>query len=137
MVDMPSGRTQDMNFMFTKLVVADIEKSAAFYSAVFGLVEMHRMEARMMDRAVTEVVYMATYSGGPMFILAQFNDAPMPAHNESILGFAADDMEAALNRVVEAGGQILEPIQEPHPGMRHAFVADVEGHVVQISQMMR
>jgi hypothetical protein len=70
MVEIPSGRTLDVDFMFTKLIVEDIETSATFYTSVFGLVEMHRIEARIMERPVTEVVYMPTYSGGPMFILA-------------------------------------------------------------------
>lgn len=135
MVEVPSGRTLDADFMFTKLVVADMEKSAAFYTAVFGLVEMNRVEARIVGRPVSEIVYMPTYAGGPLFILAQFNDAPAPALNETILGFSAKDLEAVLERAVQAGGQVLEGIQEPHPGMRHAFIADVEGHVVQISSM--
>ena len=136
MSEIPFGRTADVDFMFTKLVVADIDKSAAFYAGVFGLVEMHRIEAEIMKRSVSEVVFMATYAGGPMLILARFNDAPAPAHNELILGFATQDLEAALDRVVNAGGRIVEPIQQPYPGMRHAIIADGEGHLVQISQMM-
>lgn len=135
MADVPSGRTLETDFMFTKLLVQDIERSAAFYTTVFGLVEMNRLEARIIDRPVEEVVYMATYAGGPMLILARFGDTHERGSDEVILGFATRDLEAALERTIQAGGKILEPIQEPYPGMRHAFIADEEGHVVQISQM--
>lgn len=135
MVEIPSGRTLDADFMFTKLVVADIEASVGFYASVFGLVEMHRLEAKMMERPVTEVVYLPTYAGGPMFVLAQFHDAPVPARSELILGFSSTDLEALLERAVKAGGRVVEAIQESYPGLRHAFVADIEGHIIQISQV--
>ena len=130
----PYGRTLDTDFMFTKLIVDDIEKAAAFYVAVCGLVEMHRIEATIIGRAVTEIIYQPTYQGGPMFILAKFHGAPKPNNDELILGFATADLEAFLERVTRAGGRVVEPIQDPGHGMRHAFIEDVEGHVVQISE---
>ena len=133
----PHGRTLDVDYMFTKLCVNDLDKAAAFYESVCGLVEVQRMEAHMMGDPVTEVVYKATYPAGPMLILAKFTDAPPPATDEVILGFAAKDLEAMLERVEKAGGRILEPIKaSPGFAMRHAFVADPEGHRIQISQVI-
>jgi len=133
----PSGRTLDTDFMFTKLFVSDLEKSGEFYASVFGLVEMHRVEAAIAGRPVTELVYMPTYPGGPMFILARFHDVSTAAGDELILGFATQDLEALLERVEKAGGRIVEPVQEiPQAGMRLAFVADAEGHVSQVTQMI-
>ena len=58
--EIPHGRTLETDFMFTKLLVNDLEKSAAFYSTVIGLIEMNRMEAEITGRKITEIVYMAT-----------------------------------------------------------------------------
>ena len=133
----PHGKTLDADFMFTKLLVNDLAKASAFYTAVFGLVEMHRVEAAITGRSVTEVIYMPTSEGGPMFILAKFNDVSTPSKDELILGFATKDLEALLARVEEAGGSVAEPIQDvPQAGMRHAFIRDAEGHLIQVSQVM-
>lgn len=132
----PHGKTLDTDFMFTKLVVADLDGAVAFYSSVIGLVEMNRVEAAITGRQVSEVVFMPTYQGGPMFILAQFHDQEKPSSDELILGFATRDIEAALGRAVEAGGAVAEgPIEVPGTGgMKVAFVTDPEGHLVQLSQ---
>ena len=115
-----------------KLVVDDLERAAEFYGKVFGLIEMHRLDAEIMGRKVSEIVFMPTYESGPMFVLAKFHDRVAPATNELILGFASQDLEALLDRAVKAGGQVAE--RGSSGGFHHAFVIDPEGHVVQISQ---
>ncbi len=138
MSEMPHGRTFDMDFMFTKLIVADLAKSAAFYTAAFGLIKMHRLDAEILGRAVSELVFQSTYAGGPMLILAQFHDAKQAAANELILGFATQDMEACLARVEQAGGTLAEPVREiSEANMRVAFLKDPEGHIVQVTQIKR
>ncbi len=133
--EMPHGRALDTDFMFTKLQVDDLEKSAAFYMAVCGLVELQRVEAEIAGRRVSEICYRSTYPGGPMFILAKFHDAPKGHNDELILGFATRNLEAFLARAELAGGSVAEPIQEnPRAGLRHAFVRDIEGHLLQVSQ---
>ena len=130
----PHGRTFDADFMFTKLLVNDLDKSAAFYGSVFGLIEMHRVEAEIMGRKISEIVYQPTYAGGPMFILGKFHDTSRPANDELGLGFSTKDMDALLKRVEAAGGSVAQ-VQEGG-GFKNAFVKDTEGHLVQISQAM-
>ena len=48
----PHGKTLDADFMFTKLQVSDLDKAGAFYTAVFGLVEMHRIDAAIAGRGL-------------------------------------------------------------------------------------
>jgi|SRR6185369_3697002 predicted enzyme related to lactoylglutathione lyase len=135
--EMPSGKSLDSDFMFTKLVVNDLDKAAAFYTSVFGLIEMHRLDAKITGRAVSEIVYMSTYPGGPMFILAKFHDVQKPASDESILGFSTKDMDALVQRVEAAGGRLVEVIPESaQMPFRTAFIEDAEGHLVQVSQVV-
>ncbi|GLV26428.1 VOC family protein [Sphingobium sp. Cam5-1] len=134
--ELPSGGTLDVNFMFTKLCVADLDKAARFYTALCGLIEMNRVEAEITGHRVSEIVYQPTYAGGPLFILAHFPGRAPPASDEVILGFSAKDVDAFLKRAVEAGGRILEPLKESGDGMAHAFVADPDGHRIQISRSL-
>lgn len=132
----PHAKTQDTDFMFTKLLVKDLEGAVAFYSSVTGLVEMNRVEAEITGRKVSEVVFMPTYAGGPLFILAQFHDTQTPAANELILGLATKDIAGLIARAEQAGGRVLEPARDVPGmgGMQVAFIADPEGHVLQLSQ---
>lgn len=133
MASLPHGTTQDARFMFTKLVVHDIDKAAAFYSEVFGLIEMARFEAVITGRPLTEAVYQPSHEGGPLFILARFADSTGPAKSEAIVGFGTSDLEALVARAEKAGGKVLERLEIPGAGS-HAFIEDPEGHLVQASQ---
>lgn len=136
-MELPHGAGQDIDFMFTKLIVGDLEKTADFYQAVFGLIEMHRVEASIDGAGVSEIIYQPTYQGGPLFILARFHDGRPSKPGEAMLGFAATDIDACLERVEAAGGSILDKPAELPPGVpRYAFVKDPEGHVVQLSQRL-
>jgi len=132
----PDAKTLDTDFMFTKLQVKDLDRAVAFYTSVVGVVQMNRVEAEIEGRKVSEVVFMPTYPGGPMFILAQFHDTETPAANELILGFATKDIAGLLARTEQAGGRVLEAAREVPGmgGMQVAFAADPEGHVLQFSQ---
>lgn len=129
---MPSGRTFDTDFMFTKLAVKDLDKSAAFYAAVFGLVEMHRLEATIVAEPVSEVVYLATYPNGPLFVLLKYHGVPETAIGEVTLGFSTKDLDALLARLEAEGGRLLDVMQDGH--FRTAFAEDPEGHKLQITQ---
>lgn len=132
---MPHGAMLDANFMFTKLVVADLDTAAAFYTSVFGFVEMHRVEAAIDGRAVSEIIYMPTSEGGPMFILAKFLDSNMPATGETLLGFGVGDLDGLIARAVKAGGALKQRIDaQPGVPFHTAFLTDPEGHAVQVSQ---
>ena len=128
----PHGRNLDTDFLFTKLVVDDLDRAVEFYGSVFGLIEMHRLDAEITGRAISEVVFMPTCEGGPMFVLAKFHDKVGPVAGETILGFATGDLDALLDRAMKAGGRVAE--QRDAGSFRHAFVIDPEGHLVQISQ---
>ena len=130
-----SDRTSFENFVFTKLLVNDLEKSAAFYVAVFGFVELARVDAQITGRAISEIVYQPTSSGGPLFILAKFKDTTKPVTDETVLGFSTKDMAALLTRVEKAGGRVLERLESsPTSPFLTVFIHDIEGHLVQLSQ---
>ena len=133
---MPHGSTADAHFSFTKLLVDDLEKTAAFYKSVCGLVEQQRVDATIDGRPISEITFLPTYPGGGSLTLLKFVAAPKPHNDELILGFTTADIEAFLERAKAAGGRVSDPIRAmPEHRLRVAFVQDVEGHLIEVVQL--
>ena len=125
------------HFGFTKLVVQDLEGTAAFYKDVAGLVEMARIQDTVGDRQIDEILFNATGEGGATFVLFKFLDRDAPAQDEVILGFQTSDLEAFVERAQKAGGNVVQPIEvrEAH-GVKVAFVTDPEGHLIEVVELL-
>jgi len=120
-------------FAFTKLVVGNLDKCAAFYETVFGLKAQARIDAEINGRALTEIVYEATAPGGANFVLLAFHDTPKPAAGEIIVGIVAADVEAAFSRATAAGGSVYQAARAaPEHGLTVGFLADPEGHLIEV-----
>jgi predicted enzyme related to lactoylglutathione lyase len=124
-----------VHFGFTKLVVGDLERSVAFYRAVCGVVETGRVDAEIAGRKISEVLFAPTAAGGATLVLLAFHDAPKPATGEVILGVVVADADAFVARAVAAGGTVVEAVHAmPELKIRVGFVADVEGHWIEVVQ---
>jgi len=125
------------SFGFTKLIVGDLEKSAAFYKSVCGVVEQARIDDVLDGRPMSEVLFNPAAPGGPTFVLLTFSDTPKPAASEVILGFITPDLDALLDRARAAGGTVVEEMgSRPELGVKVAFVRDIEGHLIEVVQML-
>jgi len=125
------------NFNFTKLVVADLEKSASFYKSVCGLTEQARVTSQIAGRAISEILFNPVAPGGATFVLLTFPDTPAPAAGELILGFVTSDIAAFLDRTRAAGGSVAQAIESrPEHGVKVAFVRDIEGHLIEVVQLL-
>jgi predicted enzyme related to lactoylglutathione lyase len=120
-------------FAFTKLVVGDLDRCAAFYEAACGIKPQARVDGSIAGRPITEIIYEPTSKGGASLVLLAYNDAPKPAAGEIIVGFASPDAQAFVVRAVAAGGTVLEPVRDaPAHSLKVAFVADPEGHLIEV-----
>jgi len=125
------------HFGFTKLLVDDLEKTAAFYKSVCGLVETARVSDAIAGRQIQEVLFNATGEGGATLVLLKFVGAPKPTNDEVILGFVTPDLEAFVQRACAAGGALAQGSRTlPEHGIKVAFVTDVEGHLLEVVQML-
>jgi lactoylglutathione lyase len=123
-------------FGHVKVVVDDLDRCAAFYRDVCGLVEYGRADATMNGRAGTEVMF-APSDGGAMFVLVKFHGAPAPQSTDVLLGFRTDDLERFCERLAAAGGRVTQEITTvAEHGVKVAFVADVEGNVLEVLQLL-
>jgi lactoylglutathione lyase len=125
------------SFGFTKLIVGDLEKSAAFYKSVCGVVEQARIDGALDGRPMSEILFDPATPGGPTLVLFTFHDTPKPATSEVILGFITPDLDAVLDRVRAAGGSVVEEMgNRPELGVKVAIVRDIEGHLIEVVQML-
>jgi predicted enzyme related to lactoylglutathione lyase len=123
-------------FAFTKLVVRDLERMAAFYSAAYGLKPISRVQERIAGEPIDEIMLAAGDGMAPgMLVLLRFVDRPAPASGEVILGFTTGDLPALLERVRAAGGGVHEEIRAlPELKLEVAFATDPEGHLAELVQ---
>ena len=125
------------NFGFTKLVVGDLENAAAFYKSVCGFTEQARVTDMIAGRAISEILFEATTPGGHTFVLLAYQDTPLPAVCEAILGFTVTDITAFVARVRAAGGSVVDEVKSmPDHGVKVAFVKDVEGHLIEVVELL-
>jgi predicted enzyme related to lactoylglutathione lyase len=125
------------HFSFTKLLVNDLEQSAQFYRSVCGLTELARVKAQIAGRGIEEIMFNATGEGAATFVLLKFIDGDRVHTDEVIIGFATPDLEAFVERVIVAGGGLVEPIRVmPEHGVKVAFVQDIEGHLIEVVEML-
>lgn len=125
------------HFAFTKLVVADLEASAAFYSDVFGLQEQYRVKDTIGGRAMEEILYEPTAPGGGAFVLLHFADTPGSTAGSVIAGFLTDEIDDLFPRAIAAGATVVDPVHDaPEHGVRVGFLTDPDGHLLEICQML-
>ena len=123
-------------FRFTKLLVADLEGSAAFYENVFGMERTFRIPSEINDRALEEIIF--TSESGPTFGLLKFDGVTKASSDEVILGFSTTDIEDTCARVVSAGGVVVRPPRpEAEWGVIVGFVTDNEGHLLEVTQPLK
>jgi predicted enzyme related to lactoylglutathione lyase len=129
----------DATFAFTKLIVHDLEKLAAFYRQVYGLHAVHRLRGESIGgEEIDEIMLSADPKAayGSLVLLKYLGRGPSP-NGELILGFTTDDLPALLDRVRAAGGSVHAPIKEmPELALRVAFATDPEGHLAELVQML-
>jgi catechol 2,3-dioxygenase-like lactoylglutathione lyase family enzyme len=114
------------------LLVAEHDRAIAFYRDVFG------MEERFRDGPIA---FLGTPDGGDSLAL---HLAATDEERERVglqggwehFGIHLPDrsargIDAAVNRVEEAGGQVLDR-GEHAPGVHYAYVADLDGYVIEI-----
>jgi uncharacterized protein len=106
-----------------QLNTTDPERASEFYSALFGW--------RIDPVPGTEIPYWGIYRGETLNagMMQQPADGPAPPH--WLVYFGIDDIDAAAQKIGEAGGSVLVPKTEV-PGGEFIVAADPEGAIFAI-----
>ena len=124
-------------FGFTKLVVADLDASASFYTSAFGLQEQQRVHAEIAGRPIDEIIFSGGDPAASTFVLLRFADQATPSQAEVILGFITDGIDVLFRQVVAAGGAVVQAVEtQPQHGVRVGFVTDPEGHLIEVVEVL-
>ena len=120
---------------FTKLIVGDLERSAAYYEAVFGLGELYRFEGKIAGERFEQVV-LGVDGAMAGLILVRFVERDAPPNGAVILGFMSTDLAALIERALAAGGTVHGEVRDPKlPGVELVgFLADPDGHLAEVLQ---
>ncbi len=116
--------------IFVKLVVADLDAMVDFYQRAFGMVATRTIE---MDDLKEVILQRSADDKGPSLILYFNKDCRSltvgSAHGP--IGLAVEDVDRAFaHAIVQGAAAVREPFDVP--GMRVAFVADPEGHEIEM-----
>ena len=111
------------------LAVRDLQRSAAFYRDVFGM--------EVMERGEPTAVFMRTPGSVDTLTLRLATpDEPVGQKGGGVdhFGFRLkdrNDLDAAVAAVIEAGGRLVNR-GEHEPGVRFAYVEDVDGYLIEL-----
>jgi predicted enzyme related to lactoylglutathione lyase len=108
---------------YLEIPAGDVEESAAFFEAVFGWTTRRRGDGELaFDDAVGEVS--GTWVTGRS-----------PSADPGIVVYVmVDDIDAAVSRIVERGGEIVTPVTQLGEKDAHATFRDPAGNVLGLYQ---
>lgn len=130
---MPNG-----SLFCTKLVVGDLDRMARFYADLFGFSEVARIEAHVGGEPIEEVVLINPEKPKEMLIVFRYLERSAPGSGEVILAFRTREIDKLLKHAVSLGARITVPAEAmPESGYRVAFIADPEGHLVELLQPLK
>ncbi|WP_150293509.1 VOC family protein [Sphingobium estronivorans] len=118
-----------------KQIVRDLDRSAAFYQHVFGIVPAMRFKSVMNHRPMEEILFKFPDGGHVPLVLIKFLDDGAVSHDQTVHVFFTDDIDGLIERVVQNGGQIAEQRNDRQHRALIAFWHDLEGNLLETVQM--
>jgi len=119
-------------FASTKLIVHELEKMAQFYCDAYGFEQTGRIQADIDGEPIDEIFLGKEGGAGNSLILMKYVERPAPQNGEVCLVFTTDDIDALVERVAAAGGQIdVAPYQSDVTPYKAGFTTDPEGHRIE------
>ena len=114
------------------LTVADLDESVRLFNQAFGL-ELH-LDDHEGDEPWTSGRHAATsWTDGAFIHFALYESKDGTTSRGAQVAFTVDDLDAAHQRAIEAGAEVLHH-PRPQPWGRSARYSDQDGHVIELTQ---
>lgn len=121
-------------YAFTKIIVADLAAMERFYCEALGLSVRTRIAVDKPGYTLRETVLVVGESS-TLLNLVQYLDRPCPAPGEAVVGLSVDDINAVIAAATGAGGSLVTPpVEIPDHQLKVAYIADPEGHLLELLQ---
>ena len=131
--------SNDTHYGFTKIVVDDLDRMAAFYQQVFGYRQMQRVHSAVAGEPIEEIILVQGEDWGQSLPLVvwKWTQRAAPSATDAILGYQTANVDALVERVVAAGGAVVDaPHDMAEHGVRVAFAKDPDGRLLELVQML-
>ena len=78
-----------------------------------------------------------TAPGGATFVLLAYTGTSAPALSEAITLFITPNLAELLEQARIAGARVVDSMRDmPEHGVKVAFIRDVEGHLIEVVQLL-
>ena len=121
-----------MRLGYVILYVEDVARSVDFYDRAFGLAAKFIHDSGDYAELDTGDTALAFSSRRLMSQLGKNPAVADAAHPSSEIALVSDDVAPAVARAIAAGADLIRPPQEMPWGQTIAYVADLDGFLVEI-----
>lgn len=119
---------------YVVLVVADVERSVAFYTGTLGLPLGHRSGPyAQLDTGRTRLSLFERSAMAAALDLDELGE-PEPSAPGFELGFKVDDVDRAWEDLTSQGVPGEQPPTDRRWGQRTAYLRDPDGHLIEIAE---
>jgi catechol 2,3-dioxygenase-like lactoylglutathione lyase family enzyme len=125
-----------MRLGYVILYVDSPARSAAFYREAFGLPTAFLHEGGDWAELDTGATRLGLCARRLLEKMGKTPAAPDPERASAEIALLADDVHAALSRAVAAGAREISPVARMEWGQTIAYVADPDGHLVELCTPM-
>ena len=124
--------------MHLVLAVSDVDRSKAFYDQAFGWQPHLEWPGTYAELVVEGDDRLGLYRREGWSISSGGDPVTVPdgSHAPQYLYVRVDDLDAATDRLAEAGASPLSPRTERNWGDEAAYFADPDGHVVAVARRL-
>lgn len=123
-------------FAFTKVIVADVKAMERFYCDALGLKVVGRIDVNERGWNLEEVILSIGDSATHLNLL-QYRDRPAPPLGEAVIGLNVSDINAVIAAAEAGGGKLVTPpVEIPEHKLQVCYIADPEGHLVELLQSL-
>lgn len=119
-----------------KLIVNDLDGAGAFYRDVLHLEQFMHFTSSMNRRPMEEILLKDRSGQLVPLVLIKFLDSSAPSHDQAVLVFFTDDIDAFVARVEQNGGKVAERRDDHEHKARIAFWYDPEGNLAETVQLL-
>lgn len=119
-----------MKYVWTTIIVKDLEKSLEFYRDLIGL----KINRRFATGANQEIVFLG--NGETEIELIENKQESFTAGNAISLGFAVESLDETIKLLKEKSINIISDIIQPNSSIKFICVLDPNGVKVQFSETL-
>jgi len=126
-----------MIFRYTILYVKNVSASLDFYERAFGFSRLFLHEAGDYGELSTGDTKLAFSSIALMQQLGKNPASPVAASPTFELAFESDNVQADLERAVNAGAVLVQDLREEPWGQSTSYVSDPDGYLIEICSVVQ